>query len=181
MILWLHWASLLFLFPILLFSSFIRNLVLAKIEEDMKLDEDRILRARALMENGLKIELWIIIRPLPPRGDGFLRRKPTFSTNIKRQTIFSLLTTSHWPTAFPANRGPSLSSNCLFLQTIFSRTGQFPGPGLSGGVSKLPALPVWDWLPVLRVSVSTLYICQCWHPVLTPMEIVLFYLFISFS
>lgn len=81
--------------PILLFSSFIRNLVLANIEEDMKLDEDRILRARALMENGLKIELWIIIRPLPPRGDGFLRRKPTFSTNIKRQTIFSLLTTSH--------------------------------------------------------------------------------------
>ena len=76
-------------------SSFIRNLVLAKIEEDMKLDEGRILRARALMENGLKIELWIIIRPLPPRGDGFLRRKPTFSTNIKRQTIFSLLTTSH--------------------------------------------------------------------------------------
>ena len=76
-------------------SSFIRNLVLTKIEEDIKLDEDRILRARALMENGLKIELWIIIRPLPPRGDGFLRRKPTFSTNIKRQTIFSLLTTSH--------------------------------------------------------------------------------------
>lgn len=38
--------------PILLFSSFIRNLVLAKIEEDMKLDEDRILRARALMEKG---------------------------------------------------------------------------------------------------------------------------------
>lgn len=31
-------------------SSFIRNLVLDKIEEDMKLDEDRILRARALME-----------------------------------------------------------------------------------------------------------------------------------
>ena len=31
-------------------SSFIRNLVLEKIEEDMKLDEDRILRARALME-----------------------------------------------------------------------------------------------------------------------------------
>lgn len=171
MILWLHWASLLFLFPILLFSSFIRNLVLAKIEEDMKLDEDRILRARALMENGLKIELWIIIRPLPPlrgppspHGDGFLRRKLTFSTNIKRQTIFSLLTTSHWPTAFPANRGPSLSSNCLFLQTIFSRAGQFPGPGLSGGVSKLPALPVWDWLPILRVSVSILYIYQCWHP-----------------
>jgi hypothetical protein len=36
----------------LLFSSFIRNLVLAKIEEDMKLDEDRILRAHALMEKG---------------------------------------------------------------------------------------------------------------------------------
>ena len=33
-------------------SSFIRNLVLAKIEEDMKLDEDRILRAHALMEKG---------------------------------------------------------------------------------------------------------------------------------
>ena len=31
-------------------SSFIRNLVLDKIEEDMKLDEDRILRAHALME-----------------------------------------------------------------------------------------------------------------------------------
>lgn len=31
-------------------SSFIRNLVLDKIEEDMKLDEDRILQARALME-----------------------------------------------------------------------------------------------------------------------------------
>lgn len=31
-------------------SSFIRNLVLDKIEEDMKMDEDRILRARALME-----------------------------------------------------------------------------------------------------------------------------------
>ena len=142
MILWLHWASLLFLFPILLFSSFIRNLVLAKIEEDMKLDEDRILRARALMENGLKIELWIIIRPLPPlrgppspHGDGFLRRKLTFSTNIKRQTIFS-------------------------------RAGQFPGPGLSGGVSKLPALPVWDWLPILRVILSISIYIPMWTGVL---------------
>ena len=39
------------------------------------------------------------------------------------------------------------------LQTTFSRpsrAGQFPGPGLSGGVSKLPALPVWDWLPILK-------------------------------
>jgi hypothetical protein len=31
-------------------SSFIRSLVLDKIEEDMKLDEDRILRARALLK-----------------------------------------------------------------------------------------------------------------------------------
>ena len=171
MILWLHWASLLFLLPILLFSSFIRNLVLAKIEEDMKLDEDRILRARALMENGLKIELWIKIRPLPPLSGSpstSRGRLPTSQTDFfyKYQTSNYLFPANHWPTAFPANRGPSLSSNCFFLQTVFSRAGQFPGPGLSGVVSKLPALPVWDWLPILRVILSISIYIPMWTGVL---------------
>ena len=81
-------------------SSFIRNLVLDKIEEDMKMDEDRILRARALMENGLKIELWIKIRPLPPLSGSpstSRGRLPTSQTDFfyKYQTSNYLFPANH--------------------------------------------------------------------------------------